>query len=202
MKHDGSTAADLRRRSLERYSQYWKLLKSNVDCFVCLQRMPEHLMECGHGLCDVCVSIRAFSAPTKGREYYYNIKNCPQCQAATYFQARVLPPTCRVRFLAIDGGGSRGVVSLGFMEELRRALDLKCPVQEHFDYSIGTSSGMVKPCFGIALTDNRWYCRYWALWQKLEPSGMSRILSQICKSYISPQKIHRIFYMCFVPAYL
>ncbi|KAH6675990.1 acyl transferase/acyl hydrolase/lysophospholipase [Halenospora varia] len=48
---------------------------------------------------------------------------------------------CRIRFLGIDGGGSRGVVSLGFLEELRQALGLHYPVQENFDYSIRTSSG-------------------------------------------------------------
>ena len=43
--------------------------------------------------------------------------------------------------MGFDGGGSRGIVELGFMEKLRQALDLPYPVQEHFDYAIGTSSG-------------------------------------------------------------
>jgi patatin-like phospholipase/acyl hydrolase len=46
-----------------------------------------------------------------------------------------------MRFLSIDGGGSRGVVSLAFMEELERPLDLTYAVQEHFDFALGTSSG-------------------------------------------------------------
>jgi hypothetical protein len=141
MKYGGVSAAALRQQSLERNSQYWQLLKSNVDCFICLQRKPEHIMECGHGICDTCVGISIFSKPTKGREYYYDISTCPQCRTQIHFQARILPPTCRVRFLGIDGGGSRGVVSLAFMEELQQALDLSYPVQEHFDFSIGTSSG-------------------------------------------------------------
>lgn len=141
IKYDGQSAAALRQQSLERNSQHWQLLQSNVDCFICLQRKPEHIMECGHTICDMCVSNSIFSKPTKGREYYYDISTCPQCQTNIYFQARVLPPTCRVRFLGIDGGGSRGVVSLAFMERLERALDLSYPVQEHFDFAVGTSSG-------------------------------------------------------------
>ncbi|KAH9204666.1 acyl transferase/acyl hydrolase/lysophospholipase [Leptodontidium sp. 2 PMI_412] len=141
MKFTGQSAATLRQQGLQQNSQYWQLLKSNIDCFICLQRKPEHITECGHGICDLCVSIRNFSTPTKGREYCYNVSNCPQCQAQIRLQVRTLPPTCRARFLGIDGGGSRGIVSLGFMEELRLALGLHYPVQENFDYSIGTSSG-------------------------------------------------------------
>ncbi|KAF4626431.1 hypothetical protein G7Y89_g11725 [Cudoniella acicularis] len=140
MKFTGKSAATLRQQSLCQYSQYWKL-KSNIDCFIYLQRKPEHVMECGHGICDLCVRIRNFSNPTKGREYHYGMSRCPQCLAQIRFQAKELPPTCRIRFLGIDGGGSRDVVSLGFLEELRQALGLHYPVQENFDYSIGTSSG-------------------------------------------------------------
>lgn len=141
MKYGGQSAAALRQRSLEKNSRHWQLFQSNVDCFICLQRKPEHVMECGHGICDACVSNSIFSKPTKGKEYHYDISTCPQCRAEIHFQARVLPPTCRVRFVGFDGGGSRGIVSLGFMEKLEQALDLSYPVQEHFDFAVGTSSG-------------------------------------------------------------
>ncbi|KAH8799403.1 hypothetical protein F5884DRAFT_869331 [Xylogone sp. PMI_703] len=141
VKYGGQSAAALRQQSLDQNSRYLRLLKSNIDCFICLQRKPEHMMECGHGICDTCICIPSFGKPTKGREYYFDISTCPQCQSKICFQARILPPTCRVRFVAFDGGGSRGVVSLGFMEELRQALGLHYPVQDNFDYSIGTSSG-------------------------------------------------------------
>jgi hypothetical protein len=141
MKYDGQSVAALRQQCLQRNSQYWRLLRSNLDCLICLQKKPEHLMECGHSICDACVRIPVFSKPVKGREYYYDISTCPLCQAEITFQARTLPPTCRVRFLSFDGGGSRGIVSLAFMEELEQALDLPYPIQENFDFSVGTSSG-------------------------------------------------------------
>ncbi|MAD81884.1 MAG: hypothetical protein CL912_02880 [Deltaproteobacteria bacterium] len=145
MKFEGNSAAILRLQCLREDSGSWQLLKSNVDCFICLQRKPEHITECGHGLCDFCIRIPNFSKPMKGREYCYEIDNCPQCQREIHFQARTLPPTCRIRFLGIDGGGSRGIVSLGFIEALREALGLNYPVQENFDYAIGTSSGRLDP---------------------------------------------------------
>ena len=49
-----SLLTPLRQQSLETNSRYWQLLKSNIDCLVCLQRKPDHLMDCGHGICDTC----------------------------------------------------------------------------------------------------------------------------------------------------
>lgn len=139
MKYGGQSAAAIRQRSLERNIQHWSLLKHTSICLACLQKNSEHQLECGHALCDVCVAI--FGVTTKGLEYRYNLTACPLCQREVQFHARLLPPTCRVRFLGADGGGSRAIVSLGFMEKLEQALDLPYAMQEHFDYGIGTSSG-------------------------------------------------------------
>ncbi|CZT53522.1 uncharacterized protein RSE6_15143 [Rhynchosporium secalis] len=141
MKYGGQSAATIRQRSLERNLQYWSVLSHTSICLTCLQRNMEHYLECGHAVCDDC--LVAFGELIRGQEYRYNLLNCPFCQEEVHFQARLLPPTCRVRFLGIDGGGSRGIVSLKFMEELEKTLDLPYPLQEHFDYGIGTSSGGV-----------------------------------------------------------
>ncbi|KFY65513.1 hypothetical protein V496_02529 [Pseudogymnoascus sp. VKM F-4515 (FW-2607)] len=57
--------------------------------------------------------------------------------------ARLVPPTCRIRLFATDGGGAKGVVTIGFIQKLQEALDPKRPVQENADLSIGTSTGGV-----------------------------------------------------------
>lgn len=145
MKYGGQSAAALRQRSLERNFKHWSLLSHPLICLTCLQRNLEHHLECGHAICDNCLA--AFGESMKGVEYHYNLATCPFCQKGVHFQARLLPPTCRVRFLGIDGGGSRGIVSLAFMDELEKTLDLPYPLQEHFDYGIGTSSG--KASFAI-----------------------------------------------------
>jgi hypothetical protein len=139
MRYGSQSAAELRQRSLERNKQYWSQLGHTTLCLACLQRNLEHRLECGHAICDVCVCI--FGIPSKGVEYRYDLATCPLCQKGIRFQARLLPPTCRPRLVGFDGGGSRGIVSLEFIEKLRQALDLSYPVQEHFDYAIGTSSG-------------------------------------------------------------
>ena len=141
MKHGAQSASALRRQDLERNSDYWKLLKLTLGCLGCLQRTQEHPMECGHAICDLCVCI--FGTPTKGLEYHYDLSSCPICRARVTFQARLVPPTCRIRLLSIDGGGSKAVVSIGFIQKLQQTLNLEYPVQEHFDFSIGTSSGGV-----------------------------------------------------------
>ncbi|KAH7378945.1 acyl transferase/acyl hydrolase/lysophospholipase [Cadophora sp. MPI-SDFR-AT-0126] len=135
MKYGGQSAAALRQRSLGRNFQHWSLLSHTSICLTCLQRNLEHHLECGHAICDDC--LVAFGEPTKGAEV----------------PARLLPPTCRVRFLGMDGGGSRGIISLAFMEELEKTLDLPYPLQEHFDYGIGTSSG------GVATIG--FFAKYW-----------------------------------------
>jgi len=139
IKYGGQSATTIRQRSLVRNTQYWSLLKPTLDCLTCLQRNFEHYLACGHAICDVCVAN--FGTPTRGKEYRYNLSSCPICQKRIQFQARILPPTCRVRFLGIDGGGSRGIVSLKYMAELQQMLGLPYPLQEQFDYNIGTSSG-------------------------------------------------------------
>jgi hypothetical protein len=139
MRDNGSSAAFLRLRNFSISREHWKLVVLPLSCIGCLQRAPAHSLECGHALCDVCICI--FGTPTSGREFHYDLFACPICGANITCQARLVPPTCRVRFLGVDGGGSRGVVSLGFLKELERSLNLPYSLQEHFDFAIGTSSG-------------------------------------------------------------
>lgn len=141
MKHGSHSATSLRRQSLERNSERWKLLKLPISCIGCLQRTNEHLLECGHAICDVCVCI--FGTPSKGLEYHYELTQCLFCLTEITFQARLVPPTCRIRLFATDGGGAKGVVTIGFIQKLQEALDPKRPVQENADLSIGTSTGIV-----------------------------------------------------------
>ncbi|OBT40118.1 hypothetical protein VE00_10853 [Pseudogymnoascus sp. WSF 3629] len=54
-----------------------------------------------------------------------------------------MPPTCRARVVSFDGGGCHGIVSLTFFDEMQDAFGLDYPIQDHFDFSIGTSLGAV-----------------------------------------------------------
>lgn len=143
LKNGGKTAASIRRLTLKKSSRYWQPSEFTASCFICLRMYSEHSMQCGHRICDVCISNPEFGTLAKGLEYHYDISICPFCQANIVFRAKLVPPTCRVRFLSMDGGGSRGGLSLGFLEAFQQAMSLPYPIQENFDYSIGTSSGKV-----------------------------------------------------------
>jgi hypothetical protein len=136
---ESQPAAAIRQQYLKQHSQYWAPIKTFQTCLFCLRRKPEHVMDCGHAICEACICT--FGTPTEGREYYFEHEICILCQTRVYFQARLLPPTCRIRFISIDGGGARGVVPLKYMDALQQALNLSYPIQEHFDFGIGTSSG-------------------------------------------------------------
>lgn len=77
-----------------------------------------------------------------GLEYHFEISTCYLCNTKITFQAKLLPPTCGIRFISIDGGGSKGIVPLEYLDAFEEVLGLPYPLQEHFDYGIGTSIGM------------------------------------------------------------
>ncbi|KAK8054768.1 hypothetical protein PG994_009835 [Apiospora phragmitis] len=63
------------------------------------------------------------------------------------------PDTASVRVLSIDGGGTRGIAPLVFIETIQECIGLPCPVQRHFDLIYGTSSGAIT---AAALWINGW----------------------------------------------
>lgn len=143
MKNGSRSSSSLRQESLKKNSEQCKLLKLPLSCISCLQKIHEHRLECGHAICDVCLCI--FGTPSKGLEYHYELTQCLICLSEITFQARLVPPTCRIRLVALDGGGCKGVVSIGFIQKLQQGLDPTRPhaVQENADFSIGTSTGIV-----------------------------------------------------------
>ncbi len=60
----------------------------------------------------------------------------------------------QMRVLALDGGGIRGIVSLLILKEIEQILDK--PIQDLFDYCIGTSTGAIIAS-GLTVTDNENY---------------------------------------------
>lgn len=53
-----------------------------------------------------------------------------------------MPPTAAGCLLSIDGGGTRGVATLEFLDILQDILGPHCPIQKLFDLAFGTSSGV------------------------------------------------------------
>lgn len=143
-------SAQLHRDNFKDKHLLWAQLKTNTTCLFCLRRKPEHVLSCGHAVCDTCVRI--FGQASPGLEYHYRISNCILCLSGS-LTTRLKPPTAGYRILSVDGGGTRGVVPLEFMGLIQDLIG-ECPIQDLFDGAWGTSSGNVtEVCFIQALAD-------------------------------------------------
>lgn len=115
-------------------------LKSNRCCFYCFSCRPEHVLACGHAICDDCVRRFAYALPS--REHSYLLVGCYYCPTNKHSLAvHLKPPTAGVRVLSVDGGGVRGIVPLQYLSLLQKKLGRGCRIQELFDVAIGTSAG-------------------------------------------------------------
>lgn len=117
------------------------LQKNHQSCFCCSMSVPEKVLDCGHAYCDNCVRTFGCKSPTDGNTYV--VSSCLMCGSGhSSRKFRFIPPTAGVRILSLDGGGVRGIVLLSALRYLDSELAyLGCPLQDHFDFVAGTSSG-------------------------------------------------------------
>ncbi|OQE10096.1 hypothetical protein PENFLA_c094G09948 [Penicillium flavigenum] len=132
------SSANLRKEELKSFSGQLCRMRSNRICLVCLLRSGQHVLACGHTVCDRCAQV--FGSPTPGLEYQFTIKGCLYCLYQRPLVVDVLPPTMSPTILAIDGGGVRGVIPLEFLLLVQEHLR-PCAIQDVVDLALGTSSG-------------------------------------------------------------
>ncbi len=133
------SSALLRAEGLKLDSKYLKQLRTHLTCLNCLRRRPEHVLSCGHAICDICLQI--FGSNLEGQESCFRVNECAICSQEVSVIGRVKPVTAGPRILSIDGGGTRGVVPLEFLRLLQNVIGPALPVQDLFDQAFGTSSG-------------------------------------------------------------
>jgi hypothetical protein len=121
------------------------VLISAETCISCLTGPPQHVLMCGHTLCDLCV--QRFGNAVTGEESCYLLDTCVICEAHAKLTVYLKPATAGVRMLNIDGGGVRGVVPLEFLTRLQKELGPRARVQDFFDMAFGTSAGMLTSCW-------------------------------------------------------
>lgn len=126
----------IRKEVFQSQKSVWCDVKTNHVCLFCLRRPPEHMMPCRHTLCDTYACI--FGQRSHGAEYHFDLACCPLCLTQFSFVVRVLPPTKGPTILVLDGGGIRGVVTLGFLKALEEEIRA---LRGAFDLTIGTSAG-------------------------------------------------------------
>lgn len=115
-------------------------IRSHSTCFCCLRDVPQHLLPCGHALCDRCAQACGTLSRTT-----LKISWCPLHQDSTrWAQPKIIrykPSSAGVRILALDGGGIRGIVQLEILRGVEQALGGHFSVQTFFDLVIGTGTG-------------------------------------------------------------
>lgn len=139
MATSSTPAWEIHRRNLSSQKRFWTHARSNMTCLLCLRRHPEHVLTCGHAICDTCTEVFGEPAPHAYDEYI--VRECVICGALANLTVKMKPRTAGPRVLAIDGGGSLVVTSLENLEILQEILGPDLPVGEFFELKVGSSSG-------------------------------------------------------------
>ena len=110
-----------RREVLTAIGTQWPGIRLPTVCCFCLSRPIEHMLPCRHAVCDTCVTI--FGSPSRSAEYHVDLSRCPWCQETCDLTVHQLPPTKGAVVVALDGGGIRGLVTLGLLRALEGRLE-------------------------------------------------------------------------------
>jgi len=137
---DGKESAMTHKVVLSQFRKAWLKLYSHTTCFSCFARKCENTLSCRHSLCDTCIIIYGLTEPND--PWKFTLPACPLCDIPNLINFKLKPYTAGVRCLSLDGGGCRGIIACCFLWHLHRTLGLPVPIQDHFDISVGTSSGV------------------------------------------------------------
>ena len=134
-----NSSADVRKEISIEFCRAHSGLRSSTTCFSCMCRQPEHMLICGHAICDVCVVI--YGKVSLKTEYHTDLTSCPLCGQPFDMTIRRLPPTKGPMVLSLDGGGVRGLMQIGLLCALEKRLGGHASLPQIFDYWVGTSVG-------------------------------------------------------------
>lgn len=133
----GCSSVELRKTQMAAQSGRLSRIRSTQICVHCILNSAQHVLACGHTLCDRCAQV--FGTPHEF-EYRFMVKGCLYCLYQRPMIVDILPPTSTPSILAIDGGGVRGVIPLEFLLLVHESL-APCVIQDVVDLALGTSSG-------------------------------------------------------------
>jgi hypothetical protein len=137
----GRTAVSIHQSTLDRFRDQWTDIQSSNSCFCCMRRRPPYSLPCGHHVCENCVVV--FGDDSQDDPCVFNVRRCLLCphETAREINVRVHPPTAGATALCLDGGGTRGIVSLLLMKQIQDRIDLPIPLQRFFKVVFGVSIG-------------------------------------------------------------
>jgi len=134
----GKTAAQVHQGNGGGLGIPWLQLQSNSTCLWCVRRKPENPLSCGHAICNACVRIYGAEMPIVDCQYH--IGACILCRSGDG-TVRLKPFSAGERLLAIDGGGTHGVIPLDILAIIQGMMGSEFQIQDLFDIAFGTSVG-------------------------------------------------------------
>lgn len=120
----------------------WSKVYSYKSCFICLSSLPDHVLPCGHALCEACV-LDFGIPPENGSQTEMAFEKCVLCgESWRPPQLIQLKPECAgVRILTLDGGGVHGILELALWQLVEKETGLGLPISRYFDLVMGTNTG-------------------------------------------------------------
>jgi hypothetical protein len=136
----GVPSAKAHLENLQHFQSYWQRIRDNDICLPCLDQTPEYTLPCGHANCELCVQ-RFWN--NDHHPWVFKRGECVLCRShfPREVTVKIHNPSRGLRVLSLDGGGIRGIVHLKFLQILQDRIGLPLPVQENFDFTVGTSCG-------------------------------------------------------------
>jgi hypothetical protein len=147
--YEDTLITETHRKNISEWSNTWNEIYTNKTCLMCLARVPQYRLHCGHYICENCVVVFG----EKPEDNYFKVEYCFLCGRPTYLDTiKIHPPTTGASILCIDGGGIRGLIPLKFLELLQENIGIPIPIIRLFKLVFGTSSGKYELLIYLFLT--------------------------------------------------
>lgn len=119
-------------------------LYSYRTCFACLNAIPDHVLPCGHALCETCAID--FGKPMDEQAGTFRLEECVfgVCGKSWAKETQIIqtkPTFAGVRILTLDGAGVRGILELAMLSLLEEMIGLDLHISCFFDLIVGTGTG-------------------------------------------------------------
>jgi hypothetical protein len=146
-RNKDATAASVHRQTLHHHRLSLTGIDDPTLDLICIHRLPEHVLPCGHRICDLC--LQTYWRESDIYDFEFNVAECVLC-ALSFPPVKIkLHDPCRgLNVLSLDGGGCRSIMQLVFLRTLEQCLGLPYPIQEHYDVVIGSSGGKSHELYG------------------------------------------------------
>ncbi|KAH6984141.1 hypothetical protein EDB80DRAFT_243266 [Ilyonectria destructans] len=94
LHRSGEQAVTLHAKSYRKYQDQWLSLRTRNTCLLCIRRVPQYELRCGHSICEHCV--RVFGHASEEGPRFFAVPPCFLCGASAGLHMRVRPPTAGV----------------------------------------------------------------------------------------------------------